>query len=216
MKITKEIKSELIDILYKKKLIGITHMSPISIVIKKNRKFLLPSTLNDLEEYTKNCCLCEFSKSKSKILFGKGNMNSKIYIIGLNYDYDEDGQFFLLKDMIENTLHLNINDTYMTNILKCCSSKIYDNCHDEVNQCIPYMEQQISIGLPMLIITLGDAFKYMVKTNENINNVTGNLFSYNGIRLVPLMDPEFICKNPSYKEKMYKDLNKIKKIMDEK
>lgn len=216
MNITKQIKSEIIHILKMKKLIGIEHITPVSFSRKTNNKLSLPDEILNLEEYVKNCSLCELSKSKESILFGKGNNTSEIYIVGLNYNYEDDKKFFLIKKMIENVIKLNINETYMTNILKCNSNKLQNNFDVEVNSCIHYLEKQITISKPKLIITLGNAFDYMIKSGEDIMDVSGSLFSYNGIKLIPLMDPDFIYKNPSYKEKMFQDLQKIKNIMDEK
>ncbi|MGB5867027.1 MAG: uracil-DNA glycosylase family protein [Arcobacteraceae bacterium] len=209
-------KSEIIHILKMKKLIGIEHISPVSFSRKKNDKLKLPDDINIVKEYVDNCALCELSKSKSSVLFAKGNGTSKIYIIGLNYNYNDDKKLSLITKMVENVIHIDINNTYMTNILKCTSTKMQNNFDDEVDSCIQYLEKQIIIGAPKLIITLGNAFDYMIKTGEDIMDASGNLFSYNGIKLMPLMDPEFIYKNPSYKEKMFNDLQKIKKIMDDK
>jgi len=214
MKLNKQMKLEIINILKMKKLIGMNHIQPISVSMKKVENKILPNTINNLEEYVHNCFLCTLSKSNK--IFAKGNPLSSVYIVGLNYNYDEETEFLLLKKMIENVIHISIGDTCMTNILKCKSNKIQNNLDNEVQKCIPYLEQQISISKPSLIITLGKAFSYMMNTTEQNTDVYGSLFSYNSIDLVPLMDPNFIYKNPSYKEKMYSDLKKIKKIMDEK
>ena len=118
--------------------------------------------------------------------------------------------------MFENTLKININDIYMTNILKCKSKINKNNLDDEVAKCISYLEMQILILKPKMIITLGKSFEYIMKNNEKIINISGNIYNFKDIKLIPLLDPLFINQNPSYKEKMVKDLQKIKNILDTK
>lgn len=216
MNITKEIQTKLIHTLKMKKLLGAEYVRNMNFSYKRNENITLPNTIVELEEYVKNCSLCELSKTKKVSLFANGNIFSKVYIIGLNYNYNNEKEFILIKNMIEKVMEISIENIYMTNILKCNSTKLDNNYEKEVNTCISYLQQQISLGLPKIIITLGNAFEYLIKSKEQIFDVSGNLFSYNGIDLIPLMDPNFIYKNPSYKEKMFKDLKKIKNIMEEK
>jgi len=121
-----------------------------------------------------------------------------------------------LKTIFESRLSIDINHIYMTNILKCTVKITKDSHDDEIYQCLHYLEQQIKILKPKIIITFGIAFKYLMNNNDDIIDVSGNLFEYNGIKIIPLLGLDFINKNPSYEEKMISDLKKIKIIMDEK
>lgn len=216
MNITNEMKSEIINILKMKKYLGVEHISPINFKIKNTKKFVLPNNMKSLEEYVNNCSLCELYKSKEYTFFGIGDENSEILIVGLNYDFYDEKMYLILKRMFENVLKININDIYITNIIKCKIKQQEIDFDDEVDKCISYLEMQISIIKPKIIITLGKSFEYMMKRHEEIINVSGNIFSFNDIKLIPLMDPLFVNKNPSYKEKMFKDLKKIKNILDQK
>jgi len=213
---TREIKKELIHILKMKKLFGMEHIPQLNFDLKENRINTLPSNIKDLETHVDNCSLCELSKIKESSYLGKGDVNSSIYLIGINYNFDLEKDFLMIKNMVEKVLNRNINDIYMTNIIKCNTSKIKADLKNEISTCISYIQRQIDITNPKIIITLGDAFQHFIKNNDDMIDVSGNKFSYKEILLLPLMDPSFINKNPSYKEKMFKDLKKIKKIMDEK
>jgi len=216
MNITNEMKKELISILKMKKLFGISYIDKIE---QKSKKMLfneLPNVAKDLEEYVINCNLCELSKSKELTLLGKGDVNSKIYIVGIDYNFHNEKEFVMIKNMCEKVLELNINDIYMTNIIKCISTKKKLDLDVEIKTCLPYLEHNIAISTPKIILTLGSAFKYLMKNDDDIMDITANKFYYNGILLLPLLDPLFISRNPSYKEKMFNDLKKIKKIMDDK
>jgi len=211
MMISKKTKYELLTILKKKKLFGLEYVNNIEFSTKEIRKHSLPHSLGNLNEYIANCSLCDLSKTKVVANFSKGNFESKMVVVSINYDLNTGKLEFL---DIPNTLDVDINDIYMTNILKCTVSKYKDNLDEEIEKCIGYLEHEISILNPKIIITFGNAFKYMMKNDDDILDISGNLYNYKGIKIVPLLDIEFISKNPSYKDKMSIDINKIKNIME--
>jgi len=216
MNITNKTKLELLNILKMKKLFGIGHISTIDFNEIGTLSKYLPLDLNNLKEHVSNCSLCELSKSKHSYSLHKGNEKSKIILIDLINGFEEGKELNSLKNILESTLSININDIYMTNVIKCNVSKFRGDLDTQIKQCIPYLEQQINILNPELIITLGSVFNYLMENNDNITDVSGNIFKYNNIKVIPLLEMSFIDKNPSYKEKMLIDLQKIKMIMDEK
>lgn len=209
---TQEIQKELLYILKKKKLLGVKYVE-IPILSKNNElKRNLPNSRNELKEYVENCSLCELSKVKENSFFGKGQSSSSIYLVGLNIDFENKNIYLLLKEIMEEVI--SIDDIYMTNILKCKHKKIQKNFDFEVEQCLSYFEKEISFEKPKLIIAFADAFKYMMKNNDKIFDISGNVFEYKKIKIIPLMELNFLNKNPSYKEKMYQDLKKIKNVLE--
>lgn len=216
MNITQEKKSELLHLLKIKKIFGIEHVQSLSIRKEKQRLNQLPIDIESLYDYASNCSLCKLSKVKTSFDFDRGDRKSEIALISLNNNFDNEKEFLSFKIMAEEILHININHIYMTNILKCTVKMNKDNLSTEINQCLNYLEQQIKIIKPKIIITFGFAFNYLMNNNDNIIDVSGNLFEYNGIKIIPLLGLDFINKNPSYEKKMISDLKKLKKIMDEK
>ena len=120
----------------------------------------------------------------------------------------------MLKNMVEKVLLINMDDIFLTNILKCTTKEDYKKLDSEINLCIDYLKKQISIAKPKLIITLGDAFNYLLNKEENINDISGNLYRYNNIKTIPILHPEFVYKNPSFKQQSFNDLKKIKLILE--
>ncbi len=214
--ITKEKKIELLNILNTQKLFGIEHINHFDLGVEQTNKNQLPMEINELSSYVDNCSLCELSKSKIASSFAMGDVNSKIFLISLRNSFRGEKGFSNIKDMVENGLNVNINDIYMTNILKCDVQKSKSILDSEVKKCLIYLEQQINILKPELIITFGEAFKYLMKNNDEIIDVSGNVYIYKNIKLIPLLEFDFIHKNPSYKDKMIRDIIKIKNIMDKK
>ena len=216
MNITQEKKIELLHLLKSKKMFGIEHIKTIDFRKEKLQLNQLPTDMESLYEYASNCSLCKLSKTKISFDFDRGNRQSKVLVISLNNSFDNEKLFQNFKTMVENVLLIDINDIYMTNILKCTIKLNKDDLDDEISKCLNYLEQQIRILKPTTIITCGIAFKYLMNNNDDIIDVSGNLFEYNGINVIPLLGLDFINKNPSYKEKMINDLKKIKKTMDKK
>jgi len=216
MNMTHEKKSELLHLLNSKKMFGIEHIEMIKFREEKLHLNQLPTDIDTLYDYVSNCSLCKLSKTKISFDFDRGDRKSEIALITLNNSNDNERELQHFSSIFENILNININQIYMTNILKCTVKISKDNLNDEIFQCINYLEQQIKILKPKIIITFGIAFKYLMNNNDDIIDVSGNLFEYNGIKLIPLLGLDFINKNPSYQEKMISDLKKIKIIMDEK
>jgi len=213
MHITEKTKSELLHVLNTKKMFGLEYINQVDFQNFRTTKLELPLNIDSLNEHILNCSLCELSKIKTFSPFVHGTMNSKIFVITLNDNIEMNKKEYI---NFENILNININDIYMTNILKCSVNKYKFNLDTEVEKCITYLEQQIVILKPETIITFGIAFKYLMKNDDDIIDVSGNLYNYKGINLIPLLSIDFVNKNPSYKDKMLIDLKKIKKIMDEK
>ncbi len=175
----------------------------------------LPDTFGKLEEFTKNCNLCNLSKDKISCGFGEGDNTSDIFIVGISqYQLENEAVYGMLKNMVEKVLLINMDDIFLTNILKCTTKEDYKKLNSEINLCIDYLKKQISIAKPKLIITLGDAFNYLLNKDENINDVSGNLYRYNNIKTIPILHPEFVYKNPSFKQQSFNDLKKIKLILE--
>ncbi len=213
MTITKKL--NIIEILNYYHSFGIEYIDEANYRNIRFNKYLLPNKYSQLKEYSKNCTLCEISKHKHSFEFDYGCKNSKIYIIGL------DNSIMLNKlqsesfiNIVLKTLNVRFEDVYITSIIKCFSFNDIKKSENIINTCKNYILTQLEINKPNLIITLGDAFNILMKSNDDILNISGNEYSYNNIKLIPLMDIYFIMKNPSYNERMIFDLNKIRKIME--
>lgn len=175
----------------------------------------LPDTFSKLEDVVQNCSLCNLSKEKISCGFGKGDCSSDVFIVALNEsEFENEAVFETLKNMVQKVLMLDMEDIFLTYILKCTVTKIPKQPDDQVGFCMDYLKKQISIAKPKLIITLGEAFNILLKKNENITDISGNLYRYNNIKTIPLIHPLFIHKNPSYKQKAFNDLKKTKLILE--
>lgn len=181
----------------------------------------LPNDLDELESMVQNCYLCELCKTRKKVLFGQGSKNASILFIHDEPSASEDelGEFFvgksgeILTNMIQNVLNLNINDVYITNIVKCKSSNSFNTNH--ANSCNLYLNKQIELINPMLIVTLGEkAYKYLTNDTSTFEKVRGTLLPFNYYNVFPTFSPNILLRNPSLKKEAYFDMLKIKSILE--
>lgn len=206
---------EILDILYKSKDLGIDYINSITIDSNKFQELKLPNTIEDLQNHIKYCNLCNLSKKSDSIMLGSGDYNSDIYIVSPSSTYFQNDLILnIFQNMIEKVLLLKYNDIYITNILKCTTNESLSQLSSEIELCKSYLDKQLDISKPKIIIALGSAFNNIMKTHENIIEISGKIYDYKGIKLIPLIDPEFIYKNPSYKQDVYNDLKKIKNLLE--
>lgn len=214
---TQDKKNKLLKSLNMYKCFGISYCEQVNFFKDSVNKDYLPNDMLSLERYVHNCTLCELSKVSDELpLFGIGNVNSEVYIIGTNFGFLDNKLNTILKNMVQNVLMLDFKNIYMTNIIKCISKLETNSLKDYVNICKDYLIKQIELNKPKYIITIGDSFNYIMNNNSQIVDISGNIYEYMGAKLIPMLDLNFVYKNPSYKQEMFKDLQKIKRLMEEK
>lgn len=171
----------------------------------------LPNELPLLSKYLEHCHLCELSKISQTKSLGFGNPQSEFYFVGLSCDFQNEKFNSLLENMVEKFLNLSLEDIYFTNLLKCHTKFSKDENQFHINLCKEYFIKQIDIIRPKYIVAFGEVFHYLFP--KEVKMVYGNSYKYHNSNLVPLLDLEFIYKNPSYQEDMYRDLQKFKILL---
>ncbi len=182
----------------------------------------LPNTLDKLEKQAKECHLCDLSKSRTHVVFGEGNPQSRLMFVGEAPGSTEDsmGKPFvgrsgdLLTKMIENVLHLRREDVYITNIVKCRPPNNRVPTPTEALTCQPYLLKQIELIKPDLIIALGaTAYHYLTGDDSPVSKVRGTMQTHKGIMILPTYHPSYLLRNPSAKKEVYLDLLKAEKYL---
>lgn len=182
----------------------------------------LPNTIEELKKQALNCHLCELSKSRTKVVFGKGNPNSDIMFIGgtPSQSDDQTGHVFtskqgeLLSNMIEKVLLIDTDSTYITNIVKCRALENSTPTPTQAHTCTPYVFKEIEIVKPKIVVTLGEfAYHYITGDNANLDDIHGNIIKNEDYTIVPTLHPEYMLRNPSTKAIAFADLKKIKTLL---
>jgi DNA polymerase len=180
--------------------------------------------LEKLNEQMLACSKCALRKNCSRVVFGQGNPEAKIIFIGEAPGKKEDGlgiPFVGSTGRILNKMLAEINikreDVYLTNICKCRPPENRDPLPEEIEQCWPWLEKQIKIISPKVIITLGRyALNSFIK-DAKISEVHGKLLEIilpkiGKIKIFPLHHPAAARINRKIREIFEEDFKKIEKI----
>lgn len=176
-----------------------------------------------LQKQVAGCTLCALSQSRTNTVFGTGNPQADLMIIGEAPGADEDkqGKPFvgragkLLTEMLK-AIGLSRETVFIANILKCRPPNNRDPDPTEVRSCTPYLQQQINFIQPKLIVALGRiAAQFLLNTNASLGSMRGHVHQY-GEQDTPLLityHPAYLLRSPGQKVKSYEDLRQIKQLI---
>jgi uracil-DNA glycosylase len=189
--------------------------------------------LDTLYESIQGCICCQLYKSRNKIVFGRGNPEAKIILVGEAPGLEEDksglpfqGKAGKLLSSYLSEIGINENDLYISNIVHCRPTINLEGKKNrkpessEVWACKWIIEKQIEIIQPKLIVALGDTAKeyFLGKGSVSITEARGKFFNYKGMKLLPTFHPSRIfmtggVKSP-YKKDLWNDLKIVKEFLD--
>lgn len=182
------------------------------------------SSISDLESAICNCQKCELGKKRTKFVFGTGNPDAGIMIIGEAPGADEDiqGKPFvgkagqLLTDILKAIKLDRDEDVFIANILKCRPPGNRDPQPVEMKTCLPYLYKQIEIIKPKAILCLGRiAANGLMGTQESLTRMRGNIYEVLGIKMMVTYHPAALLRNPNWKRGCWEDVQKFRKLYDE-
>ncbi len=159
--------------------------------------------LAELDAKVKVCTACRLCQQRTQTVFGEGDPDAKILFIGEGPGENEDlqGRPFvgrageLLNKMIAG-MGLKREQVFIANIVKCRPPGNREPAPDEVATCTPYLEKQIEIIRPRVIVTLGrPAIQHMLQQKISISKMRGQWQSWRGIRLMPTFHPAYLLRN---------------------
>jgi DNA polymerase len=174
------------------------------------------SSLEDLKLDADNCEKCTLSKTRNKVVFGKGNNNSQILIIGEAPGKEEDltaepfvGRAGKLLTEILLSIKLNRHEVYITNTVKCRPPENRNPSNDEINSCASYLDRQIELISPKVIILLGKvAAERILNSSEPMASLRKKIHFYKNTNIPTLVfyHPAYLLRSPNEKRKVWEDL----------
>ena len=175
--------------------------------------------LKGLEEKYKNCTNCILHENRTNFCYGNGNADAKLMIIGEGPGADEDrlGKVFvgrsgqLLTKML-SAIKLTREDVYIANIVKCRPPENRNPLPEEKSACLPYLEEQISIIQPELILILGKvAAVTLLEIDQTLKAFREKTYNFRGTKTYVSYHPSALLRNPSWKKLAWIDLQKLQK-----
>jgi uracil-DNA glycosylase family 4 len=188
---------------------------------------LSPGSMPDLpslEKFIAGCPRCKLSKTRTNIVFGQGNPKAELMFVGEapGRDEDEQGLAFvgragqLLTKIIE-AMGKKREDVWIANILKCRPPNNRNPEADEVAACRPFLEEQIRLISPKVIVTLGTfAAQALLETDEPIGRMRGHWRSAHGARVMPTFHPAFLLRSPERKKDVWEDMKLVRDTLAQK
>lgn len=149
------------------------------------------------------CQKCRLCKSRTHTVFGEGNVDARLVFIGEGPGKNEDlqGRPFVGRagqqlDKMVAAMGLRRSDIYITNIVKCRPPDNRVPAPDEVAACTPYLERQLEVIRPQVIVSLGlSATQYLLGTKNSISSLRGRWHTWRGIKLMPTYHPAYVLRN---------------------
>ena len=180
----------------------------------------IETELHDLRQKVSVCTACSLHCSRTQTVFGEGNPHAKLMFIGEAPGFNEDkqGKPFvgragkLLTEMLK-AIQLTRDEIFIANVLKCRPPNNRDPQADEIALCTNYLNQQIQIIQPNLLVALGRvSAHYLLQTNQTLERMRKESHRYgpSQIPLIVTYHPAYLLRNPADKKKSYEDLLKIK------
>lgn len=168
----------------------------------------------ELRECVANCTRCELSASRTNTVFGVGNREADWLIIGEAPGAEEDrqGEPFVgragkLLDQMLLAIGQSRERVFIANILKCRPPNNRDPKPDEAAACREYLERQIELIRPKIILAVGRiAAQNLLGSDEPVGRMRGRPHDLGGIPLVVTYHPAYLLRSPSQKHKSWSDL----------
>ena len=193
---------------------------PVQLNVDRRRRGVADkeSSMVLLRDEIGECRRCKLSQKRTHIVFGEGNADARLMFIGEAPGREEDiqarpfvGEAGMLLTRLIEKMGLKRENVYIANIVKCRPPLNRDPERDEIEQCRGFLERQIDIISPDIIMSLGRIAASTLMGNEKlkITAIRGKIFDYRGIPLVPTFHPAYLMRNPKDKWLTWNDAQKV-------
>lgn len=161
---------------------------------------------DDLERDALACTKCPLATAgRAQVVFGVGSRDADLVFVGEGPGAEEDKQGIpfvgragqLLTKLIEG-IDLTRDDVYICNVVKCRPPGNRDPQPDEIASCRPYLEAQLDLLSPTVVVTLGNfATKLLLDTKTGITKLRGQEFPCRdgAAVLIPMLHPAAVLRN---------------------
>lgn len=171
----------------------------------------------ELEEACKNCTKCKLCNNRHNVVIGVGNKNAKLMFIGEGPGADEDiqgipfvGKAGKLMDKAFEGIGIDRKEVYIANVVKCRPPNNRNPETEEAESCKEYLETQINLIKPKIIVLLGSiALKNILGEENGITVCRGKWFEKDEIKILPTFHPAALLRDEAKKIEFWKDLKEV-------
>ena len=179
--------------------------------------------MSELQMKCLGCHRCSLSDTRTKLVFGDGNPDAKIMLIGEGPGEQEDlsgipfvGRGGQLLDQMLDIIALNRSQYYICNIVKCRPPRNRDPLNTEQDACIPWLRDQLKIIRPKIIVCLGRiAACRLIRSDYKITRDHGTWEEKSGIWMTAIYHPAALLRDDRKKPDTFDDLKSIQSKIKE-
>lgn len=180
------------------------------------------SALTELYEQIKVCQKCEISKARTHAVPGEGLENAEIMFIGEAPGWNEDqqgrpfvGQAGQFLDRLLASINLDRKKAYIANVIKCRPPDNRDPLPTEIQNCAPWLEKQIELIKPKMIVTLGRYSMARYFPGKSISKIHGTAIKRDGVIYFAMYHPAAALHQGNLRQSIEADMLKIPKVLAE-
>ncbi|MBN1560969.1 uracil-DNA glycosylase [candidate division KSB1 bacterium] len=175
------------------------------------------TTVGELLAAIQNCQKCALGRTRTKFVFGDGNWQADIVLVGEAPGADEDragvpfvGKAGALLTKILAAVQIRREDVFICNILKCRPPQNRDPLPDEIALCKHYLIKQLQLIRPKIIVCLGRvAAQVLLETTDSLSQLRGRWHSWNDSEVMVTYHPAALLRNPGYKKETWEDVKRL-------
>ena len=169
-----------------------------------------------------SCTRCPLHLERTHVVHTEGNRKARLMFVGEAPGADEDAQARpfvgragqLLTKIIE-AIGLKREEVLIGNVNRCRPPQNRAPMPDEAATCKPFLEREIAIVQPEVIVVLGNtAMKNLLGTREGITRARGRFHEYKGKKVMPTFHPAYLLRDPSKKRETWEDLKKVRDYLE--
>jgi uracil-DNA glycosylase family 4 len=176
-----------------------------------------------LEAAVAACVKCALHTGRTRTVFGVGNRRAHLMVVGEAPGAEEDRQGLpfvgragqLLTAMLR-AIGFARDDVFIANVLKCRPPNNRDPRPDEVGCCLPYLERQIALVDPRVILCVGRvAAQNLLGTDAPLGRLRGQVHAFGaaGRPVIVTYHPAYLLRTPADKAKAWQDLLRVKDLL---
>ena len=170
------------------------------------------------------CTRCRLAQGRKKLVFGMGNPNADLVVLGEGPGFHEDQQGLpfvgrsgeMLDRMLNNVLGLGRHEVYILNVVKCRPPDNRTPHLDEVEACRGFLDAQLAAIKPRIILCMGSpAAKTLLRTSRGVMSLRGRWQSWGDAAVMCTFHPAYLLRRAEDKRKSFDDLKLVRTRYDE-
>jgi len=180
------------------------------------------NSLKQLGETLSQCRMCSLFQTRRHVVFGSGPENAALMLIGEAPGEEEDrtgkpfvGKAGQLLDKILEAIDFSRDDVYITNILKCRPPMNRDPKPEEITTCLPFLQNQIALIRPKIILALGRIAAQTLSGSTNpLSRLRGQTHAFDHIPFLATYHPAALLRHAEWKKPTWEDIKNLRRLYD--